>query len=404
MGTCLGEQAYKFEKDDKKISFVLTAELLLPAVKFAIFQSIPGLPNYNEYANIVLSIIMLILIIPTINIVFKRSGQIAIMSFFILTIFILFNLFIFPQNSINIKAHLFRIYFVSYICFVLAMSLRDYKIFLSYLYRASFIIIISGFFMLASTSIIGVVGKAQTEYNMSLSYYMLIPTLTMLLIYYQKKQTRSIFFFFLGLIIILVMGSRGPILCILAFSLIYNLKHIRLVISELFLNFSYIILGIILALNWKKTILWLLNVFSRFNIHSRTLQSLLIDKIDFYAGRGNIANKILGIISEKPIFGIGFLGNLTSHNIIIETLLFFGVIIGSILLILLTYVIIKSLLYKNNKELSFLIIIFFSYALPDALLNLTIWGKDMFWIYMGLTVCVIRNQVKNKYTSTPSMN
>ena len=106
------------------------------------------------------------------------------------------------------------------------------------------------------------------------------------------------------------------------------------------------------------------------------------------------------IISQKP-FGIGFMGDLTTHNILVENLLWFGWLFGSLINIFLIYKVIRTVfikMFKHNK-LSCLILIFFSYAIPDALLNLTVWGKDMFWIYLALMCCypiVLRDRRRYK--------
>ena len=138
----------------------------------------------------VLSIILLFFIAPAVRVAFRRNSRFIVTSFIILSSFLLFSLLFFSQNSKNILEHIFRIYFVSFTCLLLAFTLEDYKLFLQLLYRASFISIISGVLMVMSTSFIGVVGVAATEYNMSLSYYMVVPTLIMLLMYCERNKKR----------------------------------------------------------------------------------------------------------------------------------------------------------------------------------------------------------------------
>ena len=139
------------------------------------------------------------------------------------------------------------------------------------------------------------------------------------------------------------------------------------------------------VLYFENLVLWLYTELQEYNINSRTLQLILIGKLGAPSNRDLIAQEIVGKIVQHPFWGIGLLGDLTSHNIILETLLFYGVPAGSALLTILSLVIGKSLLYRNARAIAIDFDIF-SYAIPDALLNLTVWGKDMFWIYMGFSL------------------
>ena len=380
--------------EDSKVAKALVAILVFPVVKFVIFQSIPGLHLFNDQANMVLSIILLFFIAPAVRVAFRRNSRFIVTSFIILSSFLLFSLLFFSQNSKNILEHIFRIYFVSFTCLLLAFTLEDYKLFLQLLYRASFISIISGVLMVMSTSFIGVVGVAATEYNMSLSYYMVVPTLIMLLMYCEKEHKKALTFFVLGVLIIIAMGSRGPLLCILSFVFLYAIKWRSLSATRLLIYLLYLVTALAVVLYFENLVLWLYTELQEYNINSRTLQLILIGKLGAPSNRDLIAQEIVGKIVQHPFWGIGLLGDLTSHNIILETLLFYGVPAGSALLTILSLVIGKSLLYKECKELSLLILIFFSYAIPDALLNLTVWGKDMFWIYMGFSLTAFTKKQK----------
>ncbi len=314
------------------------------------------------------------------------------MTLGILTTYLLINFLIYQSNRENILSHLFRIYSMSFVCFSLAISIRDYPQFLKYLHRASYVMISSGMFMLVATSIIGAVGQASTDYNMSLSYYMVVPSITMLLMILENKRPIQILFFVSGLTIIIAMGSRGPILCLITFYLLYIIKYKKLSPRRLPLYYGLSATLIIIGLFRNEIASSFFNLLKKYNIYSRTLHLFLLGQLSAPAGRDEIFRQIGRKISENPIFGIGFLGDLRSHNIVFETILFNGIFFGSILIFILMYFCFESLRFKRNKELSFLILIFFSYAIPDALLNLTVWGKDMFWIFIGFSFVALREK------------
>jgi len=248
--------------------------------------------------------------------------------------------------------------------------------------------------MLAATVVIGAVGAAPTGYNMSLSYYLLIPTLALISVFYQHKRIIDLVFIALALTVIVAMGSRGPLLSIAFFILFYNLK-LRVYTYKVVLVDLGTVLGLgLMIFHYSRIAEWMLVSLQRLGIHSRTLGLLLAGSFAWPSNRDLIAQELIDVVLKNPLLGIGLLGDLRSHNIILETYLFFGIFSGSILLFALLSLIALSLMYSGDKELSLLIGMFASYAIPDALLNLTIWGKDIFWIYLGFTIVAIMKRRK----------
>ena len=134
-------------------------------------------------------------------------------------------------------------------------------------HKSSYLMVISGLFMLIATSVIGVVGTAATEYNMSLSYYMVVPTITLLLMYYHKKKISNLIFFGIGMLVIFAMGSRGPLLCIATFFIIYNIKFRKYTYKKIVVDSFYLLSALLLILNREKIFSFFYEVLLKFNIN-----------------------------------------------------------------------------------------------------------------------------------------
>ena len=385
----------KFKLDDK-LSLTLSLELLLPAVKFCFVQSIPGLYVYNGVANLIISLILLVFILPSMIVVYKRNRQKIILFFLFLLVFIVGNCVLFPNNIGNIEEHIFRIFSVSFICFTIAYSLNRYDYLYAYLLKFAYIIIIAAFFMLVSTSIFGIVGAADTEYNMSLSYYCLVPILILIYKLFDSYNVKDILFLMVGVLVLFGMGSRGVFVGIILFILIYNLKDKHKTKKFYITMFTIISLLILILLNLETIVLLLIEFFEKIGIKSRTLLLLLHGNITSPSNRDVIISEMIEIINSNPFFGIGFLGDLRSHNIIVESLVFYGVILGSVFNFGVIVLIFNTIFSKYKIKEAILLLIFFCYAIPDAFLNLTIWGKDIFWIYLGLYFSMNRRGVIKK--------
>lgn len=374
-------------KYENRLSDFILIGLFLPVVKFCIVQSIPGLVAFNSVANALIGVLMLVLFVRNLPIIMKRSGTYAFSLGCILLILLLSTLAFTGENFSNTIAAAPDILIISASLFLTAVSVRDFNLLYDKLSQWAPVTIIFAMFMVVCTSIIGVVGTAETSYNMSLSYYVLVPTLLMYSNFIYNKKIIHILFFIIGVFVVLFMGSRGPLVCIILFVAVFSFKTLKLSVGNLITLGCVIAVGILIFVNYVDIAEFLYNWLLDHNIESRTLYKLLIGDFFDDSDRRLIINEALYIIKRSP-FGIGFMGDLTTHNIVVENVLWFGWGVGSVINLYLVYKVIKTLFIKmfRHNKISCLILIFFSYAIPDALLNLTVWGKDMFWIYLALMI------------------
>ncbi len=379
---------YQKGKIENRLSDFIAIGLFLPVIKFCIVQSIPGLVAYNSIANALIGVLMLLLFARNLPVILKRSAKYAFGLGCVLLMLFISTLAFNGENFSNTLAAAPDILIISSTLFLTAVSITDFDLLYEKLSKWAPIAIAFAIFMVVCTSIIGVVGTAETSYNMSLSYYTLVPTLLMYSNFVYRKKIVYILFFVAGVFVVLFMGSRGPLVCILLFVLLFSLKTLKLSVSNMLILAAVIGIGIFIFVNYVDIANFLYSWLLEHNIESRTLHKLLIGEFFDDSDRRSIINEAMFVISQKP-FGIGFMGDLRTHNILVENLLWFGWLFGSLINIFLIYKVIRTVfikMFKHNK-LSCLILIFFSYAIPDALLNLTVWGKDMFWIYLALMCC-----------------
>lgn len=113
------------------------------------------------------------------------------------------------------------IYFISTCLpiFVYVKKIKNWTIFLDCARKISYLIICLGLIFLAIRA-----SSALNEYNMSLGYYLLFPTICMLYFCLNKSNVLvHTIFFIIGTTVILLIGSRGPILAIIIFWGLYEL-------------------------------------------------------------------------------------------------------------------------------------------------------------------------------------
>lgn len=162
-------------------------------------------------------------------------------------------------------------------------------------------------------------------YNMALSYALLLPTITL---YKSGKWYTSIAAAFL-FICILTFGSRGALVVFLIY-IIYDL------IQKSNKNIL-VLVGLSIAF---MSILPLFESFlDSYGISSRTLSFLIGGNIAASEGRDDIYEAVCKVISDNLLTGVGIYGDRVvidelCHNILLELVLDFGIIMAMIVVII----------------------------------------------------------------------
>lgn len=323
--------------------------------------------------------------------VLKRKKAFFLFFYTISAFIFLLTVFIFPENTPYIQSNTFSYFFVSLPSFIYAFSLNDFNEFYEIMKKVGF-----GVFVIGTLIFLLVfLGESNIgRYSMSLSYYMLLP----LLIYTDKIFKRINLFDLLiitiTIIIIIALGSRGTFLSYFVF-LFYRFVFIK---DKLTVKRLLIYLTSFFTLFFYKRILKLTyNILLNFNIKSRTLILFMRDGIDL-SGRIELYSIIIKQISDNPFLGLGlfgdrrFVGSYT-HNIFIELWAHFGLIIGSMLIVLLLLIIYQVLIKVRNKNN--LIVIWFSMGFIHLLVSSSYLIDFKFFIFLGLSLNIIFSKLND---------
>lgn len=141
----------------------------------------------------------------------------------------------------------------------------------------------------------------------------------------------------------------------------------------------------------------------KIGIRSRSIHLFLRDEVHL-SGRDQIYNLVLKEIHENPIMGIGIAGDRRiigtgyAHNIFIEILGNFGLIVGRILIVVLLVLIVKSL-FRRDKQYTNLVVIWLSLGFFHLMISGTYLTNIKFWILLGLLFNKMnKSYYKNSHT------
>lgn len=311
-------------------NIIIVIGVMIQPILILMQQCMIGVFGMNEEATTSYRVLLtIIFLLPAILIAFIRRPRLFIVSYLVTFIILSLNLILFPANTKYLlpsaSRFLLPVVIPSALCTISVSNIDDVEY---TVYKLSWIaatIMLFYFFNLLIGKVI-IMG-----YNMSLSYALLLPTVTL----YHKKSALSLLVSLFLFLMIVALGSRGAAV----FALGYVCYDILISNRKLIAPIIILILGIIALLPI------FLQFLTELGINSRTLMMLLEGDFNSDSGRGWIYEVITREIIEHPLIGIGLFGDRTvignyCHNIILEILSGWGIIIGgTIVVFFLTYLI-----------------------------------------------------------------
>ncbi len=361
--------------------------------------SLLQIPILYAYPDEIVNIIFIVAIILALNhmmkyVVFKDVG-----IYLVILLVYFVNLMVYPVNhlALELYAPRFLIWSVPLIFVGISMDIdKQMKL----LYRISLITLYG---MVFYVMVLGNGNTAQSEQliesgQMQNSYFLLPHVLTIIMMAINKPNILNIATSLFGFVLTVSFGTRGPIIAIITFVVVYMVivkKWKRPIISKAIVLTCF---GIIMRM-FDPILKLLADLSKRLKLSPRVFLKIMDGDFFVSEGRDNIKMMLYDAIERNPWRGYGIagdraLGTVYAHNIIIELLVAFGVIIGPIIFIALCVILIRGLLSaKSNYEKGYLLVLmcasFFKLFLSGTYLD-----ESLLYLLIGLCIHLIRKQKK----------
>ena len=244
---------------------------------------------------------------------------------------------------------------------------------------AMFIMFLEGIYVFFNNGI----SIVKADYNMAFGYMLLLPTLYFI---YQLRFNKC----FLPLpvillILIILYASRGPILFTALFLLLLFLGK-RGGTKKMKILFGLVVLGTIVYASYDSILPKLVDTL---DIHSRTLNKILSGEkaLTNLSGRDYIWMETKENIMEKPLLGWGTAGELSymvsyPHHFILEVVLHYGIIVGSVIVIFVLGTVLRGLLVTKMRNP--IILMFVCSGFGPLFLSGTYLMEPQFWMLVAL--------------------
>lgn len=238
--------------------------------------------------------------------------------------------------------------------------------------------------------IINLSGSQLVNYDMHFSYMLLYVIVFHISFIMRKRKYFVVPLVLLELIMLLVFGSRGALLCIFVFIVLKILSNMESISKRIIYIFVAILVVVLVQYLLSAYGPLFLAKARELGFISRSLGKILDGSLTTYdSGRSIIWQSTLELIKQAPFLGYGIRGAVDylfssyPHQLFLDLWLSFGVIFGSLIGLLVLIPSRKLLIgkYSISKEL---IHIFFSISFVMLMISGTVFTSYNFFIYMGL--------------------
>lgn len=206
----------------------------------------------------------------------------------------------------------------------------------------------------------------------------------------------------ISIFLLFSMGARGPIVCFVSFIVIYlvffkEFKHAKFVKPLLIISF-------LVFFQYSKELTFFLATISSFwGLSTRVYNSIqeeTLVNLQESSGRDNLYSDAIDYISRNDVyFGEGLYSDryITAtdqyvHNLEIELLCDFGWIGGSILILLLAFIVARAFYKVKGSQGALFLLVFFCTAIIGAQFSGSFLTTSVIWLFLGMCATMQRGK------------
>ena len=282
-------------------------------------------------------------------------------------------------------------------CFFVGKSMGDEKLYKALHWISVFVIImyfLYNYFIHPANEM----SLYEKKESQGLAYTLLPYFLYVLWRLLEKFDIVSFLAVVLALFMLLSMGSRGPVLSVLVFIVLY------LLFCKRFYRYWYVIVilavgGYFVYKNITVIALGLQTFLDSIGYSTRIVDIFMEGESGSDEERQLIANSIISALCNKP-FGLGICGTesitkgLYAHNIFLELIVSFGWILGGSLSLLLIVYILKGFVSCHDSHQQGLFIVLLCNSVVFLMVSGTFLQKPEFFMFLGYATLMIHNKKK----------
>lgn len=246
-------------------------------------------------------------------------------------------------------------------------------------------------------------GAIDQVYNMSASYKVLPAVMFMLIYAINTRKLQHWLIAIAGVTGVFSYGTRGPVLAIVVFLIIGSYTLVVYSKKKLF-YVLYILLSVLsIKVVTSENIMIkfaekLSDLFNRYGFSTRLFDFFISGNIMESNSRTVLKEKTLDAISENPFWGYGIMGDRVvlgtyCHNIFLELLCDFGVVLGTLFIVALVAIIFIAIRKTWKTEYFFFVSGMIIAVVVKLMFSNSYIVEPDFFFMLGISIAASRNTV-----------
>ena len=386
----------QIDKIDRRVSFIITFQFIALGIKNTLINAVPYLYNMNNSLNILLLGLVCVLYTYSLFILYHRrtySGVRILSSLAVISI--IFTYVFYPQNIPFWKEYELRFIIILLPSFYLISKLYTLEYFKNYMTRGSYFLTVALVVFAVFVSLIGhTVRDMYTTYSMSMANVAMLSIMWQLRAFLKEKNKVAFVCSIIGSIVLVLYGSRNQLLAITAYIVFHILGNSKYKI----VGFSIVSVSVIFIVAFFKNILFfVLTIFERFGLNSRTIYLLIEGGIDESTQvRLDTYSKLNNLLFKNPLVGLGISGDEAkigelAHSLYYSIWSTYGLFLGSIIILFIIILCIKSL-RKSSGLHHQILVLYMCMVFPRSITGGDIWGNAVLWVLLGICFMILNTR------------
>lgn len=335
------------------VTFLIAWGAMLLGYWRGINNHLPILGNFTDELEYVIVLVPLVLSVSTFMRRLKNFDFLFVLG---CIFFYLLNFLLYPQNEDVLIKRFFSFTILTLPYYFIGATLDIKKFSKAFFYVSCVSICVCTFYNLSYAKSASYAGDVDvSEYNMFLAYNLLQHVLMVSWIALKEMKLWKILIMILGLFLLMSMGTRGPVVCAIVFIATYLMffkpskyqKTMRVIVISVA---AY-------AISFLDSFMMFMQVSLRqLGLSTRIFDKYFEGDLDVSYGRDFIRDTLFReLASDDRIFGHGILGSYKyvgtyAHNIVLDFLFSFGIVVGTVLLSSLVFLICRTFLRTKHQE------------------------------------------------------
>lgn len=353
---------------------------------------VPVIGNHQDVAEVALVSVIVLLGLPAMLNRMSPSDWLFLSG---CTCVYVLNLGLFPDNYDVLLKNMFPTLCLVAPFFLMGRTLDIDKYLRPMLTISTLCILLDAFYFL-----IYMRNPAKMAERMAGEYYMyqayrLLPHVMLILWRGMREFSLSkLFLALMGTFLILAYGTRGPLACLGIFGIVYFFAFTRFRHS-MWVKGGMAFMGGLAVVFSRPLLILAKDSLEAVNMSTRIIERMLAGGLTHDTGRGFIKLKLYEYL-ERPdtflgygLFGCSRFGMKYPHDFALDFLFSFGYAIGSMLLILIAYIVIRAFVKTQTRNERELILMFLCMTVLKMFFSSSFIMEPFFFALLGYCVTII---------------